>query len=66
MNAYNRVDWIISGWLAYLAGLKAHKKEVLTYEDDISAEEQTETESPRFQKENEHSERQKSFSCKKS
>ncbi len=44
----------------------AHEKEVLNYENDISAEEQTETESPRFQKENEHSERQKSFGSKKS
>ena len=43
-----------------------NEKEVLTYEDDISAEEEAEIQGSRFQKENEHCERQKGSLRKKS
>jgi len=42
------------------------EKEVPRYENDISAEEEIESEGSRFQSENEHSRRKKSFSCQKS
>ena len=42
------------------------KKEVPYYENDISAEEEIESESSRIQSKNEHSRRKKSLSCKKS
>ena len=42
------------------------KEEVLRYEDDISAEEETEIKSSWFQSQNEYSRRKKSVSCQKS
>ena len=38
----------------------------MRYEDDIPTKKETESESSRFQKQNEHSRRKKSFSCQKS
>lgn len=38
----------------------------MRYEDDIPTKKETESESSRFQKQNEHSRRKKSISCQKS